>query len=177
MNKHGAEILSSAARRVLDTLGVKRVGEIVRRSAAMIYKWSDFSLHYYPNLQQALELDAEVIRSGHGTPPFLVAYASLLRQVRPSVKFVNTEPLSNAMQIVTVAGQILVDLCSRTGAASDDHGNEIAPKDLWQKLTELDALVIALRWRVENDPAGIMQVQEATPKRKRRSRAFGKPTS
>ena len=175
MNKHDAEILSSAARQVLDALGVQRVGEIVRRSAAMIYKWSDFSLHYYPNLHQAVELDAEVIRSGDGTPPFLVAYASLLRQVRPPARSSSVEPLSNAMHIVTLAGEILVDLCSDTYATADSHHrNEIDAESLCQKLHELDALVIALRWRIENDPAKIVKATHvALPKTSKRPRKRG----
>ena len=152
MNFQASDILSSAARQIVASLGVDAVAQIARRSTAMIYKWTDSSHRYFPNLLQAFQLDAEFTRGGFGAPPFLIAYASALRHLvarRPST----SEPVSDAIKIVNHASKILVELTGqevKDGQASQQI-SALSRRAICRSLRELDQMVVALRWRLEAD--------------------------
>src|SRR5690348_16404221 len=78
LNDQAPAVFSDAMRKILIALGRERCSAIARRSSALIYKWSDSSWHYYPNLHQALLLDKEFVHHDFGAPPLLTAYLSLL---------------------------------------------------------------------------------------------------
>ena len=154
MNFTASEILSSAAKQIVASVGVDTVAQIAQRSVAMIYKWTDASHRYFPNLLQAFQLDAEFVRRGLGAPPFLIAYASALRHLvasRPNP----SEPVSDAIKIVNHASKILVEL---TGHEARD--GKVQPfsasnrRAMCHSLRELDQMVVALRWRIEADLLG-----------------------
>ncbi len=147
--------LSSAARQILKALGIKKVEEIVRRSAAMIYKWSDPSLRYYPNLNQALELDVLFVRDGLGPPPFLTAYTSLLKRgVKSAERPAQGEVITEALKLVNVACDILVEVSAQVpGSATEGKSRASKTCSICKNLRELAELESAVTWRLENDPA------------------------
>ena len=153
MKKQSPNTLSNAARRVLRALGHERVGEIVRRSPTLIYKWSDPDLAYYPNLQQALELDAAFMDAGHGAPPFLTAYAALLK-LRTSKREAQAEVLPDAIKLVNLACEILGEISVQGQACS---GARKAPKKctICQNLRRLSEMQTALAWTLEHDPSEV----------------------
>jgi len=160
---HISGTLSGAARVIMKALGVDKVGEIVRRSPALIYKWSDSTLRHFPNLRQAIDMDAEFVARGLGAPPLFVAYAGLLRDVVSADRQSGYEILPNATKIVNLACKILVQIGTHMPAAGAD--SNVIPatrRAIAQDLRELNDLVTAARWSFESDPSEMIRPMEKT---------------
>ncbi len=108
--------LSSAASQISEALGPERVAQLVGRSPTLVYKWADPDLAYFPNLQQALELDSAFVAAGHGAPPFLTAYATLLKLRTATMPQRKSDALSEAVAIVNVACEILSEVSGQLQA-------------------------------------------------------------
>lgn len=142
--------LSSAASQISEALGPDRVAQIVGRSPTLVYKWADPELAYFPNLQQALELDSAFVATGHGVPPFLTAYATLLKQRTASVAPRKSDALSEAVAIVNVACEILSEVSGQVQmATSTATAKSVGRCGICENLRKLGELQSALTWKME----------------------------
>jgi hypothetical protein len=144
--------LSSAASQIAEALGPERMAEIVRRSPTLVYKWADPDLAYFPNLQQALELDAAFVSAGHGSPPFLTAYTTLLKQ-RTTVAQGVGDALSDAARIINVACDILAEISTEIESAQGKTGpRQTSRCNICENLRRLGELQASLSWNMEHNP-------------------------
>ncbi len=157
MNAHISGTLSSAARVIMKALGADKVAEIVRRSPGLVYKWSDTMLHCFPNLYQAVEIDAVFVSEGLGPPPLFIAYANLLRGAASADKQSRHEVRPNAVKIMNLACKILAEVSTEAASAAAPS-NETPPKwrRIAQDLRELNDLVTAARWSLGSDPGELI---------------------
>jgi hypothetical protein len=151
MRDHIAATLSNAARRILKAFGREKVAKIVSRSTAVIYKWSDPSLHYYPNLHHALELDAEFVNRGLGAPPFLTAYTNLLGQKVLENPQVRAELLPEAIKVMNHARKIAdeIGIYLASGAAGTET-DSLKWQAICKDLRALDELQMASAWGLKH---------------------------
>ena len=126
------------------------MAQIVGRSPTLVYKWADPDLAYFPNLQQALELDSAFVAAGHGAPPFLTAYATLLKQRTAAVPQRKSDALSEAVGIVNVACEILSEISGQLQQSTlSCPAKSIGRCGICENLRKLGELQSALSWKME----------------------------
>jgi hypothetical protein len=132
------------------------MAEIVGRSPTLVYKWADPDLAYFPNLQQALELDAAYVNAGHGSPPLLTAYATLLKQRTAKAVQHPGEALADAVRLINVACEVLSEISGQVQRASDPEHTKSSPRcNICENLRRLGELQASLSWNMENNTAEI----------------------
>ena len=142
--------LSSAASQISEALGPERVAQLVGRSPTLVYKWADPDLAYFPNLQQALELDSAFVAAGHGAPPFLTAYATLLKLRTATMPQRKSDALSEAVAIVNVACEILSEVSGQLQASTmAGPPKSVGRCGICENLRKLGELQSALSWKME----------------------------
>ena len=110
---------AAAITRVRDKLGERQCAMQVGKSASLVRKWADPDQDSLPNLECALLLDAAYVGEGHGDPPILDTYATLLKRAA------SEQPSAPALDIVTAALSVqgaVGDLSEAVLAARQPNG-------------------------------------------------------
>lgn len=70
--------LAAAITRIKRRLDDEQCATLVKRSPSLIRKWTDPDLPVWPNVAQAVILDAAYVTGGWGDPPILEAYKEMV---------------------------------------------------------------------------------------------------
>ncbi len=155
---------SSAIYRIMQALGVKACSAVVRKSQAVVYKWSDPTLGYFPTLQQALELDREYLQRGHGAPPILTAYTAILRdslnEKGGSTVRSSAQRMSDVVSVMRACAKVLSSVTEFQENAT--RASIIRTCTICPDLRQLGEAAISLQWAIDNDRVGAL-----CPKRRR----------
>jgi hypothetical protein len=148
---------ATAIYRIIETLGAKVSAQLVRRSTAALYKWSDPDLSSFPTLEQALELDREFMRRGFGPPPILVAYTAMLKTAvgGEAGTLSTSDALRDINELIATASAILRDVTGgQLAAKAGSNGQAVFDCNVCNHLRRLGELVSVLEWKIAQDKTG-----------------------
>jgi len=150
---------AAAAAKILDALGRKSAGEIVSRSPSLVYKWSDPGLANSPTVAQALEMDVEYVRGGHGAPPFLTIYSELLKdqvhRPRPSRKAPPHQFTAETIRLLEEVVALLKAVQVRKSVEKNDEVLDASGTcGICRVLRNCRDIAAGLAWSIESDETG-----------------------
>lgn len=97
---------STAVTRIRTALGEDTCALSVGRSESLIRKWADPDHPSLPGVEQALQLDASFVAAGHGDPPLLKLYESLLEDQLSKTTVRREELVPSALMIQVIVGDL-----------------------------------------------------------------------
>ena len=115
-----------AMTKINGALTAEAAGRVVDLSGSMARKWADPDAEYWPNVRQAVLLDAAYASQGFGEPPLLTAYQQQLIKCTVAVpEHVAGDPLDRVTQSIrehTEAIEAVAALPDK-GPIAPAHGN------------------------------------------------------
>ena len=101
---------AAAVTRIRTSVGEDVCARAVGRSESLVRKWADPGHPSLPGIEQALLLDAVYIAGGHGEPPLLKLYESLLEDTLTENSVSFDEMVPSALMIQAIVGDLSAEI-------------------------------------------------------------------
>lgn len=145
---------AAAVTRIRSRLGEDVCARAIGRSESLVRKWADPGHPSLPGIEQALLLDAAYVAAGHGEPPLLKLYETLLEDAVTENDVGVEEIVPSTLMIQAIVGDLSAEI--------RDIINPRAEKAMKSMSADSKARLLEMIDRLEEETDRLEDAVEAT---------------